>query len=300
MNHNNTSGHAAATLTILIWGTTFISTKVLLRSFQPIEILILRFLLGFLALLLAAPKPLGGTTRRQEGIFAAAGLCGVTLYYLLENIALTYTMASNVGVMVSVSPFFTALLSQRVGKQRETLSPPFFLGFACAMVGVCLLSFGGGDVSVSPLGDLLAVLAALVWAVYSLLVREIGTWGLPTIQTTRRLFAYGLLFMLSTLGFFPLQWDLHRLAVPGNLGNLLFLGLGASALCFVTWNFAVKRLGAVKTSVYIYLVPVITVTASALLLGEQLTKPALVGTVLTLAGLLLSQGKPAKKQVPTP
>lgn len=298
MNHNSGSGHAAAILTILIWGTTFLSTKVLLRSFQPIEILVLRFLLGFLALLLAAPRPLRGTTRRQELTFAAAGLCGVTLYYLLENIALTYTMASNVGVMVSVSPFFTALLSQWLGKTK--LTPAFFLGFACAMAGVCLLSFGGEGVSVSPLGDLLAVLAALVWACYSLLVKRIGAWGLPTIQTTRRLFAYGLLFMLPALGLFPLQWDIHRLTVPGNLGNLLFLGLGASALCFVTWNFAVKRLGAVKTSVYIYLVPVITVTASALLLGERLTVPGLVGTALTLAGLLLSQGKPAKKQVPAP
>lgn len=178
MNHNSGSGHAAAILTILIWGTTFLSTKVLLRSFQPIEILVLRFLLGFLALLLSVPKPLRGTTRR--------------------------------------------------------------------------------------------------------------------------LFAYGLLFMLPALGLFPLQWDIHRLTVPGNLGNLLFLGLGASALCFVTWNFAVKRLGAVKTSVYIYLVPVITVTASALLLGERLTVPGLVGTALTLAGLLLSQGRTAKNQVPAP
>lgn len=298
MSHTNTGGHAAAVLTILIWGTTFISTKVLLRSFQPIEILVLRFALGFLALLLAHPRPLRGIRRRQELIFAAAGLCGVTLYYLLENIALTYTMASNVGVMVSVSPFFTALLSQLVGKRREPLAPPFFLGFACAMAGVCLLSFGGGDVSVSPLGDFLAILAALVWAVYSLLVKEISSWGLPTIQTTRRLFAYGLLFMLPALGFFPVQWDIGRLAVPSSLGNLLFLGLGASALCFVTWNFAVKRLGAVKTSVYIYLVPVITVTASALLLGEQLTRPALAGTALTLAGLLLSQGNPAKRRAP--
>lgn len=296
MNHNTGIGHAAAILTILIWGTTFIATKVLLRSFQPVEILFIRFVLGLLALLLVYPHPLKGTSRKQELTFAAAGLCGVTLYYLLENIALTYTMASNVGVMVSVSPFFTAILSYLLGKREEKLAPPFFLGFACAMAGICLLSFGGGTLDLNPLGDILAILAALVWAFYSLLVKQISTWGYPTVQTTRRLFAYGLLFMLPALAISPLQWDFARLTVPSNLLNLLFLGLGASALCFVTWNFAVRELGAVKTSVYIYLVPVITVTASALLLGEQLTRPAIVGTVLTLAGLLLSEYKPKKQK----
>ena len=76
------------------------------------------------------------------------------------------------------------------------------------------------------------------------------------------------------------------------LVNLLYLGLGASALCFVTWNFAVKELGAVKTSVYIYLVPVVTVVTSALVLGERLTPLSGVGTGLTLAGLLLSEYRP--------
>ena len=83
----------------------------LLVDFQPVEILFIRFMMGFLALLAVCPRRLQGVTRRQEGLFALAGLCGVCLYYLLENIALTYTMASNVGVIISVSPCFTALLT---------------------------------------------------------------------------------------------------------------------------------------------------------------------------------------------
>ena len=115
------AGHGAALLTILIWGTTFISTKVLLTSFQPVEILFLRFVLGFLALCLIYPRRLRLGERRQELWFAAAGLCGVTLYYLLENIALTYTMASNVGVIISVSPCFTALLTHFLMRGEERL-----------------------------------------------------------------------------------------------------------------------------------------------------------------------------------
>lgn len=90
MKNKNKTGHLAALLTIIIWGTTFISTKVLLVDFQPVEILFFRFLMGLLALLIIYPHRLKGTTRKQEMTFIAAGLCGICLYYLLENIALTY------------------------------------------------------------------------------------------------------------------------------------------------------------------------------------------------------------------
>ena len=100
-------GHIAAFLTILIWGTTFISTKVLLISFEPVEILFIRFMIGYFALWCVCPRRLKVRRSKQEWYFAAAGLCGVTLYYLFENIALTYTLASNVGVIISIAPFFT-------------------------------------------------------------------------------------------------------------------------------------------------------------------------------------------------
>ena len=294
MEANPARGHLAALLTIVIWGTTFISTKVLLVDFLPVEILFIRFMMGFLALLAVCPRRLQGVTRRQEGLFALAllavcprrlqgvtrrqeglfalaGLCGVCLYYLLENIALTYTMASNVGVIISVSPCFTALLTHFLMRGEERLRPTFFAGFAVAMAGICLISFNGSALELDLRGDLLALLAAFVWACYALLSRKISALGHPTVLTTRRTFFYGLAFMLPALMVSGVRLELTRLTAPVNLGNLLFLGLGASALCFVTWNFAVKALGAVKTSVYIYLVPVITVAASVLILREPFT-----------------------------
>ncbi len=105
-------GHIAAFLPVLnYWGTTFISTKVLLISFEPVEILFIRFMIGYFALWCVCPRRLKVRRRKQEWYFAAAGLCGVTLYYLFENIALTYTLASNVGVIISIAPFFTVIFS---------------------------------------------------------------------------------------------------------------------------------------------------------------------------------------------
>lgn len=291
MENKASRGHLAALLTILIWGTTFISTKVLLVDFQPVEILFFRFVLGLLALLIVCPRRMTGTTLRQEIVFGAAGLCGVCLYYLMENIALTYTMASNVGIIISAAPFFTAILSHLLLKKEEKLGAAFFVGFLIAMAGIALISFNGSALQLNPIGDLLALLAAFLWACYSILTRRISGYGYNTILTTRRIFFYGILFMVPALFLFDFRLELDRFANPVYLWNILFLGLGASALCFVTWNFAVRLLGAVKTSVYIYLVPVITVAASVVILREPFTWMTGAGTVLTLAGLLLSEGK---------
>ena len=180
------AGHLAALFTILVWGTTFISTKVLLADFQPVEILFFRFVLGLVALLAADPRPLKGTTAKQELTFAAAGLCGVCLYYLLENVALTYTMASNVGVILSVAPCFTALLSRLFLQQEEKLGVRFFAGFGVAMAGIVLISLNGSALQLNPVGDLLALLAAFLWACYSILTKKIAGFGFRTILTTRR------------------------------------------------------------------------------------------------------------------
>lgn len=123
--HGKTLGHLAAMFTVILWGTTFISTKVLLTGFQPVEILFFRFVLGLAALTAVCPKRIKGTTWRQELTFAAAGLCGVTLYFLAENMALTYTTASNVGVIVSAAPLFTAILARFVWKDGERLNGSF-------------------------------------------------------------------------------------------------------------------------------------------------------------------------------
>lgn len=288
-------GQLAAVFTIIIWGTTFISTKILLEGFLPVEILFFRFVMGYTALLLLYPKKLKVTDRKHEPIFVFAGLCGICLYYLLEKIALTFTFASNVGVIMSTAPFFTAILSHLFFISEEKLRLRFFIGFVCAMVGIIFISYNGMKFTLDPLGDFLALSAALVWACYSLLVRKISKMGYPVFLSTRRTFFYGIIFMIPAAWFSDFRLDLFRFTHSIYLFNMIFLGLGASAFCFVTWNFAVRELGTVKTSVYIYLVPVITVFTSALVLKERLTALMGIGAALTLAGLILSEQKAGKK-----
>lgn len=286
------TGHLLALITILIWGTTFISSKILLTDFTPVEILFFRFLLGYFVLLLIYSRPVRTKSFKEELLFISAGLCGITLYFLLENIALVYTLASNVGVIVSIAPFFTAVIAHFF-LEEEKFHRQFIIGFVIALSGIILIGLNGSFLlKLNPIGDLLAFIAPMVWAIYSVLMRKISGLQVHTIGATRKVFFYGILFMLPALFFFDFHLDLARFKDTQNITNILFLGLGASALCFVTWNRAVGILGAVKTSVYIYIVPVVTVAASALVLNEKITWATLLGTFLTLTGSYISERKP--------
>ena len=296
MENKRLLGHIAAIFTIVVWGTTFISTKVLLAEFEPVEILFVRLLMGLMALFIVYPHRTRRITLKQELTFAAAGLTGICMYYLMENIALTYTMASNVGVIVSVSPFFTAILASIFLKSEGRMRSHFFVCFAVAMIGIALISFNGTKFQLNPMGDLLALGAAFVWAWYSIFTKKIGSFGYSVIQTTRKIFTYGILFMIPTLFFFDFQLDLRMFMETKYLLNILYLGLCASATCFVTWNYAVKVLGAVKSSIYIYIIPVVTIIAAALILKEPVTLISAVGAVLAIAGLFLSEYKGKNKR----
>lgn len=282
-------GHLFAGFTILIWGTTFISTKILLRTFSPAEILFIRFVLGYIALWAFNPRMLHIKERRHELWCAIAGLCGITIYYSFENIALQYSTASNIGVIVSTAPLFTAIFASFFLK-GEHLKPSFFAGFAAAICGVFLLNYGGSAVELSPKGDLLALAASVSWGVYSIMVRRLSEAGYTPALLTRRFFLWGLIFMSSYIylsGFHP---SVEALLQPINFFNLIHLSFLAGALGFVTWNTAVSYLGAVKSSVYIYMTPVVTIIVAAAVLHEHLTTAGVAGVLLVILGVILSDG----------
>lgn len=141
-------------------------------------------------------------------------------------------------------------------------------------------------------------MATIVWAFYSILSKMINQYGYHIIQVTRRVFFYGLLWMIPLIWHFKIRLDWERLTNPSFAFHLLFLGVFASAICFLTWSFSVKTIGVVKSSIYIYGVPIITMVISMIVLHERLTFMSLLGTALTLGGLLLSDKKGAgrKKQ----
>lgn len=284
-------GHLIALFTVFVWANTFITTKLLLNSFTPVEIMVIRFLIGTIALFIAYPKIVIGKNLKEELIFALAGLCGVTLYFLFENISLSYTFASNVSIIVAAAPFFTGLLSFLFLK-GEKPGGWFFVGFVVAMIGIGLITFNDvNNMRINPFGDFLALLAGMIWACYAVLSKKIADFGYNIIGYTRRIFEYGLIFMIPAIAAFGFNPDFETFKSPNVVLSFVFLGVLACAVCYVTWNKAVVIIGAVKTAVYIYLQPVITVVCAMLVLKEKTTLVSTFGIVLTLLGLLLSERK---------
>lgn len=284
--------HLLAVVSVIIWGVTFISTKILLEDFNAVEIMFGRFFLGWAALCVIGAKNLLKTLRlplRQEILFAGAGLTGVTLYFFFENVALSYTYASNVSMIVSASPVFVALAAH-FWVRGERIGSAFFAGFTAAMLGIGLIAYSGSALlMLNPLGDGLALVAAVVWGLYSVLLKKISLLGLEIIAATRKTFFWGLLFLIPLLFFEGRPSAFGTLLNAQALMHFAFLGLGASALCYVAWTYAVDKLGATRASAYIYLIPPVTAAASYVFLQERITLPAALGCVLVLSGLYLSE-----------
>lgn len=283
-------GHLCAFFTIFIWGTTFISTKVLLQNFNPIEILFYRFIIGYVFLWLIRPKTLHTGSFKMEFQFMMAGLMGICLNYLFENMALLYTGAAIVSVIVSASPFMIGFLAYIFLKQKW--NQYFVIGFVIAISGIAMICFSDEPLAEFHwLGQLISIGACFVWAAYGLFSEGINKQNFDVILVTRRLFFYGLVFVVP-LYLAKGRWEsIFYLKNPVYAGNILYLGVCACALSFITWNFAISILGTVMTNIYVYLLPVVTIVMSTLILKEKITLPIIIGTVLTLIGLALSERK---------
>lgn len=244
----NRKYHLLAFATALVWGTTLVSTKVLLQhGLSPAEIMLYRFVIAYLMLWAMHPKRYPFAGWRDELLFLGTGLFGGTLYFLTENTALAYTQASNVALIVTTAPLFTAFFAHLTVK-GERINRNLLTGSAIALPGVALVVFNGSYVlRLNPLGDVLSVAAAVSWALYSVLVKQLDR-HYPVLYLTRKVFLYSLITIIPYFIFFPLRWDAARLVPVSVWGNLFFLGVIASSVCYFVWNTAIKHLGSIRTN----------------------------------------------------
>ena len=281
--------HLMAVFCILVWGTTFVSTKILLLSgLSPTGIFFCRFSLAYVAIWFFSPKRLFSASWKDELLLLGLGLTGGSFYYLTENTALEITYVNNVALLVCTAPLLTALLSHLFVK-GERLRKNLIYGSLLALFGTALVIFNGNFILKSnPLGDLLSISAAFLWAIYTTILKRLDS-RYSVVFITRKVFFYGLLTILPFFLFSPVKMDTSILFQPKVIANLLFLGLFASMLCYVLWNQALKNLGAIRTSNYIYFNPVVTLITSYLVLQERITFVAMGGALLILGGIFLAE-----------
>ena len=254
--------HLLALVVVAIWGVTFVSTKVLIAAgLHPLAIFFIRFVIAYAGIW--AYIGLTGQSRKlwfgwkEELVFLLLGVTGGSFYFLTENTALAYTQATNVAFLVCSAPLFTALftlLIKRFGKGRFAdgleeirLGWPLVGGTLLAFLGMAMVLFDGQRLQLSARGDLLAIGAALCWAVYSQFMGQM-TRQYGAVRATRKVFFYGILSILPFLGSVMESFSPDILGLTTVWSNLLFLGLVASLFCFIAWNVVMDRLGNVTST----------------------------------------------------
>lgn len=280
--------HLGALLTVTAWGVSFVSTKVLLEhGINPTEVYVVRTLLAYLLVLCVCHKRIFSNSLRDELLFVSCGLCAGSLYFIAENTALEYTLVSNVSLIVTLSPLITTLLVGAIYK-NERPGKGVLMGSLIAFLGVGCVIFNSSFVlDVKPLGDLLSLSAAVCWSVYSLVLRKLSAFY-TVMFISRKTFFYGMVTAIPFLIAIPEHTPLDVYLQFDVWSNFLFLGVFCSMIAFIIWAFTIKGLGAIKANNYLYIQPIITLIASALLLGEKVSIVGYVGCSLILLGVWIS------------
>lgn len=281
-----------AILVVFIWGTTFISSKILLQQLTPAEILIVRFTIAYLLFVIVDPKFKKPRNLHDELIFALAGFLGITVYFICENSALLYGTASNVSLLVATSPLLTGLISH-LTNTGERITKKFMLGGILCLAGVGLIVFNGSFIlKLNPVSDLLAICAAIAFALYSVVIKSIDENVYSASVVTRKTFFYALLSLLPFIFTKQFNWDLGSVLTQKKIfGNIIFLGVVASSIRYLLWNKVIWHMGAVKANNLIYLAPPISLVVASIILKEQITVYAILGGISILIGVYISQKK---------
>jgi drug/metabolite transporter (DMT)-like permease len=283
--------HLGALLTMGAWGTSFLSTKVLMidGGFTPVEMFVYRFAAAYLLLLLFTFKKILSNNWKDELQLLVCGMCAGSLYFITENYALKYTTTGNVSLLASISPIFTTVLMAVIYKMRLRMG--VILGSIIAFAGVACIIFSTGEgFEIRPTGDLLALSAAMSWAIYTIAVKRLSPIY-SSLFITRKLFFYGVVTALPLL--IMQQAPMHIAALfdfsrPQFGFNFLFLVMFCSVFAYLIWNEVMKILGQVTANNYLYLQPLVTMVAAYFILGEDIMLLGYVGCVLIVGGLIIS------------
>lgn len=283
--------HLLAILTVVVWGTSFVSTKLLLGfGFSAIFIFFLRFIVTYLLLVILCHDQWKCDGWKDELNLMVGGLTGGTLYFWMENTALTLSPSSNVSLIVCTNPLLI-LIAVSLLYKKERLNVRQIMGSLLTFVGMVLVVLNGQlYLKLSPLGDLLAFGAAVVWMIYSISIRRLYD-KYSTLFITRKIFFYS---CLTTLPFIlydrpTIPWE--NFTQPVVIINFLLLTIFSSLFGYLVWNKVLKQLGTVLASNYIYAIPLVTIITAVIVLHERITWVAILGAAAIVVGMVLAEYK---------
>ena len=285
-----------ALIAIVLWGLSFVATKVALREISPVTLVFSRFALGtalLVATLAARRRPLVPPPRSWPAL-AVMGFVGIFVHQLLQSYGLTLTTAVRTGWLIGLIPIWSALLAAVFLKERfgPAKVAGLALGFAGAVLVVTRGRLSAGLLALpSTRGDLLILASTLNWAIYTVLGR--GTLHrLGSLRATTGTMFLGWL-MLAPLFLRVEGWREYAALSPSGVAALLFLGIGPAGLGYLFWYGALERVETSRVAAFLYLEPLVTLAAAVALLHEPVGAATVAGGLMVLAGVALVQRAPA-------
>lgn len=285
--------HILAICTIVFWGTSFVSTKVLINhGFSAVQIFTIRFAATYLMLLLAGVRHLKfrSNSLKDELFFVLGGITGCTIYFWAENTALTISQSSNVSLIVCTNPLLILLVGVFFFK-REKLLPRQIAGSFITFIGMVLVVLNGKFVlKLSPAGDLLAFCSAIAWTVYAYSTEKVRS-KYSTLFAIRKIFFYGFLTSLPifALDAHTIPWEAFKETVV--IGNFLCLCIFSNLFGYLIWNKVMDKLGTVLASNYIFAIPLVTMITAAISIGEHISAVAIAGAAAIVTGMVMAEYK---------
>jgi drug/metabolite transporter (DMT)-like permease len=277
----------------VFWGGSFVANAIALKSIGPIEIASLRFFIAapLLAIVtyLWKGKEIFKFDIKDLGTFIIMALTGVTLQYVIQVTAQNYTTATNASLLINTSVFFIFFLSAIFLKEKLTRWR--IIGSVVGFLGVALLVSKGTlsfDLSGNALGDILIIVCAFLWAVYSIYGKRIASKYDP-LTVLNYLFIIGTFCLLP---FYFLTPHVPVTAIPMDaIAAIVFLALFCSIIAYLVYNVALERMDASRVALYIYFVPLSTIVLAWLILGETMSMASLGGGLMVLLGMYLAEIK---------
>lgn len=285
---DRTKGMIYMMIVVAIWGFSFIATKILLDHLDPATIGFIRFFIATILLFAICRKK--ETYRRDEIRYVViAGFLGITCYYMFENVALTFTTATNSSLISSTVPVFFLFTIDALN--RRFSKPMKYPGAFLAFVGVGLLILNGKfNLELNPLGDFLMFGSVFSWVFYTLIIDRMGSRN--TLIVSRDLTLAGTAFLLPFALYEAqeLRIDIHsQHDMIVAIAAIIYLGLFCSALAFLLWNKAIHLAGPTTTTNGIYMIPIVTIIGDSLIIGNVPNIYAISGAILVLTGVYLSE-----------
>jgi len=288
-------GIIALSVTVFIWASTFTVIKIGLERITPLNLSFVRsilatfFLLGWL-LLKGNQQEIARALKFHLGYIIGLGVVGVALFNIFQNIGIGLTSSGIASLLVASNPVFILILGASFLGEKITKSKA--AGIVLGFVGIIIVTFLGKNMALllrsgSFWGNILALLSAVCWAVYSVMNKSALKRYSPLILT-----ALAYVFGSLILFFFCFTFEDVSLIFQCSLSSwliLLYLGILASGVTFYLWNYALSIMEASRVSVFIFLIPVLAILLGKVILNETITGFTFLGTALVLSGIYLME-----------